>query len=220
VVADCATDVAAIADALGIERFLTIGASGGGPHALACAALLPQRGVAAATIGGVAPWEPEGLDWLAGMGRENHEEFGAALAGEAALLSYLEAESAQLGDIDGARIAAAFGELASEVDRHALDGAFADFIAADVRASVSSGPWGWFDDDLECIRPWGFELEQITRPVAIWQGGQDRFVPLSHGEWLAAHVPGARARLHPEEGHLSLLVDRYGEILDELLAAA
>ena len=81
-VADCARDVAAIADELGIERFLTVGWSGGGPHALACAALLPERTMAAATLAGVAPFNAHGLDWLAGMGEENIEEFGAARAGE------------------------------------------------------------------------------------------------------------------------------------------
>jgi pimeloyl-ACP methyl ester carboxylesterase len=220
VVADCVQDVVAVADALGVERFMTVGASGGGPHALACAALLPERVLAAATIGGVAPWGVEGLDWLAGMGPENHEEFHAALAGEGELLAYLEAASQQLAGADGPSVAGALGELVSDVDRAAITGAFADHLAADMRASVSTGPWGWLDDDLECIRDWGFPPARITRPVTIWHGGEDRFVPFSHGEWLATHIPAATPRLLPGEGHFSLLVSRYDEILDQLLLDA
>ena len=67
-VADAVTDVEAILDAIQADRFVTIGWSGGGPHALACAALTSDRCLAAATIAGVAPYPAPGLDWLAGMG--------------------------------------------------------------------------------------------------------------------------------------------------------
>src|SRR5438132_2278312 len=90
-VADCVTDVAAIADHLGVERFFTIGASGRGPHALACAALLPERVLAAATIGGVAPYQAEGLDWRAGLGEDNLEAFAAAQAGGEPRIDVVEA---------------------------------------------------------------------------------------------------------------------------------
>ncbi|HWC87831.1 MAG TPA: alpha/beta hydrolase, partial [Solirubrobacteraceae bacterium] len=134
-VADCAPDVAAIADELGFERFFTVGWSGGGPHALACAALLPGRTIAAATLGGVAPREAEGLDWLDGMGEENLEEFGALDAGEEELQAYLEEHGADLAGASGPELHAALGDLLSAVDQEALTGEFADYLAR----SVSEG---------------------------------------------------------------------------------
>jgi pimeloyl-ACP methyl ester carboxylesterase len=218
-VADCAEDVAAIADHLGVERFYVTGRSGGGPHALATAALLPDRVIATASIAGVAPWKAEGLDWLDGMGPENHEEMGAAAEGEEPLREYLEGLLPEFAAVDAASIRAALGELLSGVDRDALTGELAEHMASDFRASVEHGPWGWFDDDLAFVRNWGFDPGAISGPVAIWQGAEDRFVPLAHGEWLLAHIPNATARLMPEHGHLSLAESGYGEILDQLLAA-
>lgn len=219
-VADAAQDAAAVLDALGVERFVTVGWSGGGPHALACAALLPDRCAAAATLAGVAPYPAEGLDWLAGMGEENVEEFGAALRGEAALTPWLRSQAAQLATVTGGDIAQALGGLVGEADRAALTGDFADFMAGTFRRAVSTGIAGWRDDDLAFTRPWGFELAAIERPVAVWQGDQDRMVPFAHGAWLAAHVPGARAHLLPGEGHLSLGLAALDRILDDLLELA
>ena len=219
-VADCAGDVAAIADALGAGEILIEGGSGGGPHALACAALLPERVLAAASVAGVAPHDAEGLDWLAGMGEENLEEFGAAEAGEQELAGYLEAEASEMLGASGPQLHEALGDLLSAVDARALSGDYAAWLAESVDAGLAPGIWGWLDDDLAFVKDWGFELGSIERPVTIWHGAQDRFVPFSHGEWLAAHVPGATAKLREEHGHLSLLLSSYEEILDELLAAA
>jgi pimeloyl-ACP methyl ester carboxylesterase len=219
-VADCALDVAAVAEALGVERFFSVGRSGGGPHTLACAALLPDRVIAAATIAGVAPSDAEGLDWLAGMGPENHEEVAAARAGEEQLLAYLKPEREKLLRTSGPELYLWLGGLASEVDRNAVTGAYADYMVAGTIAALRHGVYGWLDDDLAFIRPWGFDLEAISRPVTIWQGAQDLMVPLAHGEWLAAHVPGARVHLLPDHGHLSLALAHYGQLLDDLLAHA
>ncbi len=217
-VADCAADVSAIADELGIEHFLTLGWSGGGPHALACAALLGERVIAAVSMAGIGPFDSEGLDFLAGMGQENIEEFGAARAGQEELRAYLEQEAPMLASAQPAGLLEGLGDLVSEVDRSALTGEFAGYMAASMRAALENGIWGWFDDDIAFLRPWGFELRDIQRPVAVWQGGQDRFVPFAHGRWLAERVPDAEARLYPDHGHLSLGVDSYGEILDGLLS--
>jgi pimeloyl-ACP methyl ester carboxylesterase len=218
-VADDAADVAAILDALGAERFLTMGWSGGGPHALASAALLPDRCLGAATIAGVAPHRADGLDWLAGMGQENLDEFGAALAGEPALTAYLTEAAAGMAGVTGADIAAALGDLASDVDKRALTGDFADHLAENFRASVSTGIAGWRDDDLAFVADWGFPLDRFRVPVAIWQGAQDRMVPFEHGRWLAAHVTGAHVHLEPDEGHLSL-IDKLEMIVADLVRLA
>jgi pimeloyl-ACP methyl ester carboxylesterase len=219
-VADCAGDVAAIADELGIERFFTVGVSGGGPHALACAAVLPERTMAAATLAGVAPFNAQGLDWVAGMGEENVEEFGTASAGEEELSTYLQAERAAMLQSSAANLHAALGDLLSDVDREVLSGEFAGYLATNVKAALKHGIAGWLDDDLAFLADWGFDLGAITVPVTIWQGEQDRFVPSAHGRWLAEHVQGAKPRLLAEHGHLSLTVGSYGRVLDELIAAA
>jgi pimeloyl-ACP methyl ester carboxylesterase len=219
-VADCVQDVEAIADQLGVEQFFTVGWSGGGPHALACAALMPERVLAAATIASVAPRHADGLDWLDGMGEENLAEFRAAEAGGEQLVAYLEHECAQLSHATGPELHAALGDLLSEVDKSALTGGFADYLAANIREALANGLWGWFDDDLAHLNDWGFDLDSISRPVTIWQGQQDRFVPFAHGQWLAAHVPGARPQLRAADGHLSLVIGAYGELLDDLAAAA
>lgn len=217
-VADVTADVAAILDDLGADRFLTVGWSGGGPHALACAALLPGRCLAAASVAGVAPHGAEGLDWLADMGDENIEEFGAATAGEGPLTAFLEAQAAALGQVQGEEIAAGLGDLASAVDRAALTGEFADYLAATFRGAVSTGIAGWRDDDLAFVRDWGFDLGAIETPVAVWQGGEDRMVPFAHGAWLAKTLVGASVHLDPAEGHLSLMLNSFDEIVDELAA--
>jgi pimeloyl-ACP methyl ester carboxylesterase len=219
-VADCAADTAAVLDHLGARHGYTVGASGGGPHALACAVLLPERVLACGTVAGVAPFGAEGLDFLDGMGRENHEEFGAALAGPAELQAYLEGQARTLAQVTGEQLAEALGDLVSAVDVAALTGEFAAYLAESLHGAVADGIWGWFDDDMAFTRPWGFPLDGIAVPVAVWQGGQDRMVPSAHGRWLAAHLPNARAKLLPGEGHLSIAVEKFGEVVDELLAIA
>lgn len=219
-VADAAGDVTAILDHLGAAEFVTLGWSGGGPHALACAALLAPRCRAAATIGGVAPYLADGLDWLAGMGPENVEEFTLAIAGQAALEPWLDRAAAALTAIRAEDVAAALGGLIPTVDRESLTGAFADWTATAFRRAVSTGTAGWRDDDLAFTRPWGFSLEQIDVPTAIWQGAQDLMVPFAHGQWLAQHIPGASAQLYAEHGHLSLTVGHLDAIVAELAAAA
>jgi len=220
-VADTVADAASVLDDLGAGQFVTIGWSGGGPHALACAALLPGRCLAAASLAGVAPARAAGLDWVAGMGPENIEEFGAAGQGGAALAAYLTPEADGLRQVTGGQVADALGGLVSAVDRDVVTAEFADYLAASFHAALSTGIAGWRDDDLAFIADWGFPVEQAGQvPVAVWQGGEDRMVPYPHGTWLAAHIPGARAHLLTGEGHLSLAVRGFGTVLDDLLDLA
>ena len=219
-VADVIPDVAAVLDQLGAQRFYTLGWSGGGPHALACAALLPSRLIGAATVGGIAPYDAKGLDWMAGMGEENIAGFGAALAGEAALSTFLDEVAPSFASVTPDEVAARLGNLVSEVDRSAISGEAAAWLADVFRESVRNGIWGWHDDELAFVKSWGFDLGEIKVPVAIWQGSQDRFTPFAHGEWLASHIPGVQPHLLADHGHLSLGVDSFGLILDDLLTTA
>jgi pimeloyl-ACP methyl ester carboxylesterase len=219
-VGDVAEDAREVLDALGHDRFATMGWSGGGPHALACAALMPDRCAAAAVIGGVAPYDAEGLDWLDGMAPENIEEFTLAAEGGPPFSHFLSREAAQFGALSAQDVAAALGGLVSEVDKAALTGEFADFNARALAAAVSTGIDGWHDDDVAFLGDWGFDLAAIDCPVAVWQGREDRMVPYAHGVWLAAHVAGARPHLLRGEGHISLVADAFDHILDDLVAMA
>lgn len=201
-VADVVDEVVAFADAHGIEEFATWGISGGGPHALACAALLPDRVFAAAAIGSPAPFDADGLDWFAGFGEGNVVEFTAAQHGEVALRSLLEPTEGAQEAGGPAAFREALASLTSEVDREALSGELLDYLYGMMR-----GPeviHGWIDDDLAFVRPWGFDLDSIRTPVLIRHGEQDHFVPAAHAVWLAEHIPGAELRLTPDDGHLTL----------------
>ncbi len=236
-VVDVAEDTAAVLDELGADTFVTVGWSGGGPHALACAAVLSGRCLAAASIAGVAPYAAKGLDWLAGMGPENVAEFGAAVRGEASLTAFLDHEAVMLSTLTGESVAKSLGGLVIEADQAVLTGEFADYVAAGLRASTNSGIAGWRDDDLAFINDWGFSLgwdspgqqspggqqslgQEPPAPVAVWQGDQDRMVPFAHGQWLAANIRGARVHLMPGDGHLSMTVSAFDRILDDLLDLA
>ena len=180
---------------------------------------MPDRVQSAAALAAVAPFGAEGLVWLAGMAQENVDEFGAAIDSPATLEAFLAPAAVEFGAVTGADVADALGGLVPEVDRAVLTDAFADTVAADFRRGLSSGYWGWFDDDLAFVHPWGFDPGAITVPVAVWQGQQDRMVPFAHGVWLANHVGGARSHLLAEHGHLSIQVAALPEVLDRLIEA-
>ena len=215
-VADVAADTVAVLDHLDAGRCLVAGWSGGGPHALAgCPA--PGPGVGVLAIAGVAPYDAEGLDWLAGMGAGNVDEFTTAARGEAALRPYLADAGGGKAEITGADISRSLATLLPPVDVAALTGEFADDLAASFRGAVVNGIEGWLDDDLAFLRPWGFAPADVTVPTLLWHGLEDLAVPVAHGRWLAAHLPNVTAHLEPGEGHLSVMVGATGRMLDELV---
>jgi pimeloyl-ACP methyl ester carboxylesterase len=204
-VADVVDDVRVIADALEVERLGVWGVSGGGPHALACAALATDRVAAVASLASVAPIDAEGFDWLAGMGQTNLDEFGAAMRGPAALEEYLESQERGLKAVTTEGVIAALGQLLTPVDAQALDGEVGEYFAGCMREAVRPGIAGWRDDDLAFVKPWGFSLAQIEAPVLLLHGEHDLFVPFAHGKWLAERIPNVEAHLSDEDGHLTLL---------------
>ena len=203
-VADVAPLVAAVADRLGFGRFVTMGWSGGGPHAIATAALMPERCAGALCLAGVAPYDQSDLDFLAGMGEDNIVEFGAALEGEAALEAFLSETAAGLREVTADQVIDAMRSLLPPVDQAHLTGKEGEEMAAELRWSLAHGIWGWFDDDIAFTRPWGFDLGAITVPVQVWQGTEDLMVPFTHGQWLAERLSSSDPHLVDGEGHLSL----------------
>jgi pimeloyl-ACP methyl ester carboxylesterase len=219
-VASMAADVTELLDQLGIDEFYTVGGSGGGPHAIACAALFPERCLASAALVTIAPWNAPGLDYYADMAQMNLDEFAAALAGEAALREYLAREGEHFRHVTGADMVAAMGDALPPADQIVATGEWAEHESGGLRRALEHGFDGWVDDDLAFIQPWGIDLGSIRVPVHIWQGELDRLVPWSHGQWLAEHIPGARFTLAAGQGHFSLGVANRDQILDDLLVAA
>ena len=206
-VVDEVADVRALADELGFDRFGVTGGSGGGPHVLACAALLPDRVVRATCDVGVAPLGTPGLerdDWLAGMDPENLKEFGWAVAGEDVLTRELEAMQKTLEErvaVDPATILQDFDM--SESDRAELARPeIAELIRETTAEWAVNGVGGWVDDDLVVLKPWGFDVADISVQVLVRYGLTDVFVPPAHGEWLAANVPGCIVKVNEKAGHL------------------
>jgi pimeloyl-ACP methyl ester carboxylesterase len=190
-VASAAADVGAIADALSIGRFAVVGHSGGGAHALACGALLPERVLAVVSISATAPFDAEGLDWYAGWSRSGAAEQRAARAGRAALEAYLP--SAEFDP-----------DTFTPGDQSALEGRWS-WLAGVAGQAMEEGDDGMVEDLLAGAQGWGFAPADITVPVLIVHGDMDRMVPSAHGEWLAAHCPAAELRLAPGAGHITVL---------------
>ena len=214
-VADVVPDIEDVLDALGVELYVTVGGSGGCPHSFACGAL-SERCLAAAAIAAPTPYAAEGIDWLAGMGDQNVEEFAAAIEGPAALEPILEREAAELRDATPDQITEVLASVLPPVDAAVLTGDRARHFKRSNERSLAHGIAGWRDDDLAFVKPWGFELSQIRVPTLLWQGAQDLMVPVAHARWLAERIPGVEAHISEEDGHLSIAVGRLGEIYDWL----
>jgi pimeloyl-ACP methyl ester carboxylesterase len=214
----CVADVREIADALALDTFATWGISGGGPHALACAALFDDRLKAVASLASVAPYDGEGLEWLEGMGEDNHVEFGAALKGEEALRAYCEPVTAEMLSAKPEELVQVLDSLLGPEDKAVLTGRFAEYMLECDHHGLARGVDGWVDDDVAFAEPWGFSVEAISRPVLLLHGDDDRFVPVSHGHWLAARIPGVEARIDATDGHLTLFERRMREVNAWLLS--
>lgn len=206
-------DVSQLLEAKNITSFVSIGWSGGGPHALA--ATLDARNLGAITLAGVGAYGVPDLDFLAGMGPENHDEFGAALLGERIVEEWLLANASAMKSVTGADIREAFGGLIGDADKKVLEGTYADDMAASMRNGLAVSFDGWVDDDLVFVQPWGFDLASITKPVYLWQGDDDFMVPHAHSYWLEKNIPSAKLTFTPGEGHISLGVNHQAAILGQ-----
>jgi pimeloyl-ACP methyl ester carboxylesterase len=189
--ASAAAHASSVADALGIDRFAVMGHSGGGSHAVACAALLPERVVGLVSVAGLAPFDAEGLDWFAGMAASGVASLRAARRGAAAKEQH-EASGAE------------YDPELTTADKAALDREWSWFGKV-VGPALDGGPGGLIDDDLAYVAPWGCEPAEAIAPALLLHGGRDRVVPSAHGEWLARRCPSGELRLSPADGHISIL---------------
>lgn len=211
-VKDAASDVKEIADHLGIKKFAVWGFSGGGPHALACAALLPDRVVAVATVGGVAPYDAEGLDYYEGTGEYNIEDDKLLRSNPVQWEKKNLDEMEETLSADRETAFKGISSLLSKVDADTLSEGMGDYLIEGMREGCSNGVKGLMDDGIAFMRPWGFDPSVIKVPTQIWHGKNDLFVPMPHGEWLAGRIKGSETHFFQDEGHLSLFLKKGREI--------
>jgi pimeloyl-ACP methyl ester carboxylesterase len=213
IVADCVKDLRAIGKAVGFARCAVWGFSGGGPHALACAALAGDLVAAVATIGSPAPPDARGLDYFAGMSDEAQQD-AELFRADRAEWERVSAEQRE------AALAMTAAELADEwsvgrahTDGVALHGEFGAWLHRAVQEGLAPTLDGALDDNVAIFQaPWGFEPASICVPVKVWHGAQDRFVPYAHGRWLVEQIPGAEADFDDTDGHMTVAAERIGDV--------
>jgi pimeloyl-ACP methyl ester carboxylesterase len=204
-VADVAPDVEAIADGLGLERFAVLGRSGGGPHALACAALLPKRVTRAAALVSLAPWQAQGLDWFAGMADSNVDAYTVAASDPEALITRLVQAAAMIMADPASHIAVLTPEMPEADRRIVADKNIRALLVQNFFEGLRISAGGWIDDVLAFCSPWGFDVSDIRVPVYLWHGARDVFSPVAHSQWLAERIPGATTKLPPDRAHFGAL---------------
>ncbi|NEC89322.1 alpha/beta fold hydrolase [Streptomyces sp. SID12501] len=204
-IADVVQDVSVVADALGLDRFAVAGRSGGAPHALACAALLPDRVTRVAALVGLAPRDAEGLDWFAGMAPSNVSEFQTAFTDPERFAARLIPRSAAIRSNPAKLLEELRLELTDDDRMIVSDNAIRSMLLRNYLEALRTSPYGWIDDAFALTRPWGFDPAQIDVPVLLWHGGKDVFSPASHSSWLAARIPRVTAVLEPAAAHFAAL---------------
>jgi len=208
-------DQSQLLEFLGINKFVSIGWSGGGPHAINMTR--HPNCVGAITLAGVGEWGNKDLNFLEGMGPENHEEFGAALNGEADIENWMQKNYPGFANVQGSDLIESFGGLIGDADKRALTPEVAEVDAKSFRRALTKGYYGWLDDDLAFVQSFGFDLSQVTKPVLVWQGDDDFMVPRAHSEWLAKHIPTAELNFVPGHGHISLGESYRSESIEQAL---
>ncbi|GAA3305120.1 MULTISPECIES: alpha/beta fold hydrolase [Dactylosporangium] len=204
-VAEAAADVGALADALGLDTFAVLGRSGGGPHALACAALLPDRVTRAAALVSLAPADAVGLDWYGDMVPSNQRSWRAAALDEDLIAEQLRLRANRVRD-DPAHLLRLLREEMPAADLRVVDDvAIERLLLRTYAAALGDGPYGWIDDLLALRGDWGFRLDGIVAPVRLWHGSDDRFAPVSHTRWLADNIPHAQLEVEHGAAHFGAL---------------
>lgn len=218
-VADVVPDVQAIADALELDKFAVIGRSGGGPHALACAALLPDRITRAGVLVSLAPWAAEGLDWFAGMADSNVREYTTAANEPEVLTTRLVQVAARIRANPAGHVATLSPEMPEADRRIVADIGIRVLLAENYAEALRESADGWIDDALAFCAPWGFDLADIKVPVLLWHGQNDVFSPAAHARWLADQIPSAIMSIRPDTAHFGAILVM-PDVLSWLIRAA
>lgn len=213
-VVDTAADVEAIAGHLGLDSFVTGGASGGGPHALATAARLPDRVLAVLLVGSLKPFRDE-PDYAVGLGADDAESTRLAAHGDLALWPFLEAKQADVLAMTPEALIEGLAAISPQADRAVLTRELGEDLLSGLQGGAEQ-LHGWLDDALAFVAHWGFDVDDLAVPSYLWHGSEDPLVPFHHGEWLAARLPGVVAHLEEGEGHLSMAVAAFPRMLDEI----
>ncbi|MFI6643393.1 alpha/beta fold hydrolase [Streptomyces sp. NPDC050504] len=204
-VVDVVDDVTAIADAIGLDEFAVVGRSGGAPHALACAAKLPDRVTKTAALVGLAPWDAAGLDWFDGMTAHNVEAYTSAADDPDGLVASFTSRSAEIRK-DPIRLLEDLRRELTDSDRMVVnDSGVRAMLLRNFHEGLRTSAWGWIDDAIAFCRPWGFDPAEIKGPVLLWHGELDVFSPVGHSRWLAERIPGATVELEPAASHFDAL---------------
>ncbi|MDX3517390.1 alpha/beta fold hydrolase [Streptomyces scabiei] len=204
-IVDAVADVTAVADALGVDRFAVVGRSGGAPHALACAALLPHRVTRAAALVTLAPRDAAGLDWYAGMAPSNVRDFSAVLSDPQGFTERLIPRSAAIRSDPARLLEDLRGDLTADDRLIVSDNGIRSMLLRNYHEAVRTSPYGWIDDAFALTSPWGFDPGEIRVPVLFWYGAKDVFSPAAHSSWLAERIPCATAVLEPAAAHFASL---------------
>jgi pimeloyl-ACP methyl ester carboxylesterase len=211
-VADAALDIQAIADHLGVERFSVVGRSGGGPHALACASLLPQHVLSTAVLVGLAPSKAAGLNWFDGMSEGNVREYSTADGDPALLVERLRLRADRTRRNPEIMFELLRNQI-TESDRRVVESAvFRRLLTQTYTEGLREGPFGWIDDVLAFREDWGFNLGDVTGKVLLWHGQDDTLSPINHTWWLASHIPGAEVQVQTDTAHFGAV-----EVLPRIL---
>jgi pimeloyl-ACP methyl ester carboxylesterase len=213
-VTNAATDVIDIADHLGVGEFSVVGRSGGGPHALACAALIEEKRLRnVSVLVGLAPSNANGLDWFEGMTDSNTNAYELAANDGDAVVADLTRRAEEVMRDPESLLSALEKEMSDADRRITSDVAIRRRLRETYREALKCGPHGWIDDVLAFRRPWGFDLDKITIPVHLWHGNDDVFSPPAHSAWMADRIPGATMTLQRGAAHFDAM-----EILPKVLA--
>jgi pimeloyl-ACP methyl ester carboxylesterase len=204
-VADAAADVAAIADALGLDRFAVVGRSGGGPHALACAALLPERVSRVAALVSLAPREADGLDWFGGMADSNVDAYAGPNGRLDRVIARLTETAGNVRDDPASLIAALMGEMTDGDRRVVADAGIRRELLRAYAEALRESPYGWIDDVSAFRAEWGFDPAMVSVPVLLWHGERDIFTPASHSRWLGSRIPDAMVVVKSDAAHFDAL---------------
>jgi pimeloyl-ACP methyl ester carboxylesterase len=218
-------DLQELADALGISRFAVAGWSAGGIYAAACAGAISERVTAAGVVSSrtISVYNfgerPQALEELDDEERRVHELVDELGLEAAARQLSLEEEDWALGLLEQPQRVLDGYEVPDGDKWFYADESRAKPWFDAVREAVRQGPLGACCEGAALVSPWNFRLADISVPVHLWYGGQERAVYREAAEFAAETIPDSRLTAWPDDGHIGV-AKHWSEILEALTAAS